>query len=198
MLHPSVVGTANNPAPSLVAGGLRATADRDELLATAYRYAARPDEWPVEPRFDPRRRWYHRIAEEADAEIWLLSWLPGQQTELHDHAGSAGALVVASGRLTEDQVVEQPALVRTNDVRAAAGRGPDVAPHPEFRLASRTHRSGHGRSFGSYHIHQITNTGTQPAVSVHVYRPALQEMTRYELVYGRLFPLGVDRAGADW
>ena len=27
----------------------------------------------------------------ARAQVWLLSWLPGQGTALHDHGGSAGA-----------------------------------------------------------------------------------------------------------
>lgn len=61
-------------------------------LAIARRHAAHPDDWPFAPRFDPLRRWYHRLAEEPGAEVWLLTWLPGQETDLHDHGGSAGAL----------------------------------------------------------------------------------------------------------
>jgi Cysteine dioxygenase type I len=57
-------------------------------LATARRYAARPHDWPLAPRFDPHQRWYHRLATERDAEVWLLTWLPGQGTDLHDHGGT--------------------------------------------------------------------------------------------------------------
>ena len=32
---------------------------------------------------------------------WLLSWLPGQGTGLHDHGGSAGAFAVVRGTLHE-------------------------------------------------------------------------------------------------
>jgi hypothetical protein len=35
-------------------------------------------------------------------------------------------------------------------------------------------------------------------VSLHVYSPALTEMTRYEIVSGRLVTAAVERAGADW
>jgi len=44
----------------------------------------------------------------------------------------------------------------------------------------------------------MVNAGTVPAVSLHVYAPALTRMTRYELVDGALRALAVERAGADW
>jgi len=162
-----------SPNPSTV--GRRTPADH---LATARRYAANPDDWPLAPRFDPLRRWYHRLAAEPDAEVWLLSWLPGQGTDLHDHGGSAGAFVVVSGTLTE-YTVKTP---------------PGSAP----RLASDSLHPGDGRAFGPHHIHQITNAATQPAVSLHVYGPALREMTRYHIAGGQLLVTAVDRAGADW
>ena len=162
-----------SPNPSTV--GRRTPADH---LATARRYAANPDDWPLAPRFDPLRRWYHRLAAEPDAEVWLLSWLPGQGTDLHDHGGSAGAFVVVSGTLTEYTVKTLP------------GSAP--------RLASDSLYPGDGRAFGPHHIHQITNAATQPAVSLHVYGPALREMTRYHIADGQLLVTAVDRAGADW
>jgi hypothetical protein len=144
-------------------------------LALARRYAARPQDWPFAPRFNPYRRWYHRLASVPDGEVWLLSWLPGQGTDLHDHGGSAGAFVVVSGTLTEGTLAD--------------GRG---------RLDHRRYRAGDGRSFGRHHIHQITNAGPEPAVSLHVYSPALRAMTRYDIAGGRLEITAVERAGADW
>ena len=147
-------------------------------LATARRYAARPQDWPLAPRFDPRRRWYHRLATEPDGEVWVLSWLPGQGTDLHDHGGSAGAFVIVSGALTEGPFADP------------RGRSP--------RLKHRRYDAGQGRSFGRHHIHQIVNLGDEPAVSLHVYSPALREMTRYHIADGQLLATTVDRAGADW
>jgi hypothetical protein len=154
--------------------GRRARVDH---LATARRYAARPHDWPLAPRFDLHRRWYHRLATEPDAEVWLLTWLPGQGTDLHDHGGSAGAFLVVTGALTEHTV---------------------TTPGGQPRLIGRTLPAGDGRPFGTRHIHQITNTGHQPAISLHVYGPALTEMTRYHLTHGRLTVTAIDRAGADW
>ena len=146
-------------------------------LTTARRYAARPHDWPLAPRFNPHRRWYHRLATEPDAEVWLLTWLPGQGTDLHDHGGSSGAFLVVTGELTEHTL---------------SGRG------GQPRLAGTTLPAGQGRSFGPHHIHQITNAGREPAVSLHVYSPALTEMARYRLERGQLVLATVDRAGTDW
>jgi hypothetical protein len=147
------------------------TVTKVDYLAVARRYAASSDDWPFAPRFNPHRRWYHRLASEPYGEIWLLTWLPGQGTELHDHGGAVGAFLVASGTLTEYTVGNE---------------------------TGRLFHGGQGRSFGEHHIHQVTNNGTEPAVSIHVYSPALSEMTRYRIADGRLVVTAVDRAGADW
>ncbi|MFF3852519.1 cysteine dioxygenase [Micromonospora sp. NPDC002575] len=144
-----------------------------DLLAVAARYAADPAGWPVPLRFDPEQRWYARLAVADDHEVWALSWLPGQGTDLHDHGGSSGAFLVVDGVLTEETV--------------SGGR---LRPH---RLAA-----GAGRRFGARHVHVVTNRDDQPAVSVHVYRPALTRMTRYRLVDGLLRVAEVAEAGVAW
>ncbi|GAB3937144.1 cysteine dioxygenase [Micromonospora vulcania] len=143
-----------------------------DLLAIAARWAD-PADWPVALRFDPAERWYARLAADADHEVWALSWLPGQGTDLHDHGGSAGAFRVVAGALTEETVV-----------------GGALRP----RLLS----AGAGRRFGRQHVHVVTNRGAEPAVSVHVYRPALLRMTRYHLVDGQLRIAEVAEAGRSW
>lgn len=144
-----------------------------DLLALARAHAASPDDWPFAPRFDPKRRWYGRLALADDHEAWLLTWLPGQATDLHDHGGSAGAFTVVSGEVVEQTV-----------------RGGE--------LANAGFTAGAGRRFGQHHVHRIVNAGTRPAVTVHVYGPALTAMTRYRLHDGRLTVESVTRAGADW
>jgi hypothetical protein len=156
--------------------GRRRTIDH---LATARRYAARPGDWPLAPRFNPHRRWYGRLASAPGGEVWMLSWLPGQGTDLHDHGGSAGAFLVISGALSERTFAADP-------------------QDRSLRLGDGLYGAGDGRAFGRHHIHQITNTGAEPAISLHVYSPALREMTRYELADGQLVVTAVDRAGADW
>jgi hypothetical protein len=105
------------------------------------------------------------------------AWLPGQGTDLHDHGGSAGAFQVFAGTLTEDTVTI-----------------PAGAP----RITARELGEGAGRRFGSRHIHRIINRSSRPAVSIHVYGPALTTMTRYRLGAGGLEVLTVERAGVQW
>jgi hypothetical protein len=144
------------------------------LAALARRYAANPTIWSVDPEFDPVDRWYARLASEADHEAWLLTWLPGQATDLHDHGGSAGAFHVVSGALTEQ------------------------TPRRGLRMTSRRYPAGSTRPFGARHIHRVANEGVVPAISLHVYGPALTSMTRYRIERGALCVAAVERAGANW
>ena len=150
---------------------------RLDHLALATRYAAEPEEWPVAPRYSPVSRWYHRLHVADDHEVWLLTWLPGQGTDLHDHGGSAGAFHVFAGTLTEDTVTTTG--------------GP-------ARIVGRELGEGAGRRFGSRHVHRITNRSSRPAVSIHVYGPALSTMTRYRLGLDGLEVLQVEKAGVQW
>lgn len=113
---------------------------------TALAVARDRERWTHLLRYDPDERFAALVDADADVEVWLLSWLPGQQTGVHDHAGASGAFTVVSGMLTE--TVTRPTTVTTHTV--AAGRT---------------------RVFGPDHVHQVRNLGPDPAVSVHVHRP---------------------------
>ena len=103
--------------------------------------------------------------------MWLLSWLPGQGTGLHDHGGSAGAFAVVRGTLHE----------RVGAPEEIAGLS-----------------AGRVRHFGPHHVHQVSNTGTEAAVSVHVYTPRLTVMNTYRVEGRLLVRTGTERAGVDW
>ena len=151
---------------------------RLDHLAVATRFAAQPEQWPVAPRFNASERWYHRLHVAEDHEVWLLTWLPGQGTDLHDHGGSAGAFHVFGGTLTEDTVATAP------------GQPP--------RVTGRELGEGAGRRFGTRHIHRITNRSGRPAISIHVYGPALSTMTKYRIGAESLDVISVERAGEQW
>jgi hypothetical protein len=46
-------------------------------------------------------RWFRRIHGDDELDVWLIRWVFGRTTELHDHGGSLGALTVLSGSLSE-------------------------------------------------------------------------------------------------
>ncbi|HEX9334903.1 MAG TPA: cysteine dioxygenase family protein [Pseudonocardiaceae bacterium] len=113
------------------------------------------ERWASLLRYDPTERFAALVDRGGDVEIWLLSWLPGQHTDLHDHAGSAGAFTVVSGVLTERVIRD-----RTVEVE-----------HPVT--------VGQTRVFGPRYVHQVRNAGVDPAISIHVYRPERAGMTPY-------------------
>ena len=141
-------------------------------LAWIVRHTAkRPELWHDLVRFEAAKRWYLRLSHDDAFEVWLLSWLPGQQTGFHDHGESAGAFAVASGVLTERATV--------------LGR---AAPE----LPVRTLRIGSVRSFGPRYVHDVRNDSIEPAVSIHAYSPPLTSMLRYDLTDGGLLRAAVE------
>lgn len=108
-------------------------------------YAADRDRWAHLLRYDPDERFAALVDRTPGQEVWLLSWLPGQATGLHDHGTASGAFTIVSGELME----------------YVAHRG-------------RTHQLGVGQSrvFGPGYAHEVRNAGPDPAVSIHVYRAA--------------------------
>ena len=111
------------------------------LIARAY--AADRAKWAHLLSYDPDER-YAALVESTEAQqIWLMSWLPGQETDRHDHGDATGAFTVVSGSLTED------VLHRGVTLPLSAGQT---------------------RVFGPGYAHHVRNEGPDPAVTLHVYR----------------------------
>lgn len=91
----------------------------------------------------------------ALVDVWLLSWLPGQATDLHDHGPSAAAFMVVRGELAEVRV---DADGRWSRHRREAGPVTSVPPGL---------------------VHDVHGAGSGPAVSIHAYSPPLRRMTFY-------------------
>jgi len=149
------------------------------LARIARQLAGQAEIWRPLLHVDPDRRWYTRLTAGDGWEAWLLTWLPGQGTDLHDHGGSAGAFTVLSGELQE---------------LTPAPTGADPS-----RLAARVLRAPQVRAFGPSHVHQVIGVGDTAAASLHVYGPALTVMNRY-LLDAQRGPIiaSTERAGQDW
>jgi rhodanese-related sulfurtransferase/predicted metal-dependent enzyme (double-stranded beta helix superfamily) len=131
----------------------------EELAQIVSEFAA-SDGWMEKVRLRTDQRWYQRLRLESDYDIWVISWLPGQSTGFHDHGGSSGALVVATGILEEHRPGERAR-----------------AMHP-----------GKPHAFPPDYAHDVRNVSIAPAVSIHAYSPPLNDMNEYELDGGRLVP----------
>ncbi|WP_330250982.1 cysteine dioxygenase family protein [Nocardia sp. NBC_00565] len=114
--------------------------------------------WPAD------ERWATRLLADDEVDVWLISWTPGKSTELHDHAGSLGALTVLSGALSE---------FRWNGTE----------------LRRRTLTAGDQASFPIGWVHDVMRAPAaiesagplDPTLSVHAYSPPLTAMSYYEV-----------------
>jgi predicted metal-dependent enzyme (double-stranded beta helix superfamily) len=111
----------------------------------AREFAVDRDRWKHLLRYDPAERFAALVDRVGDYEVWLMSWLPGQSTDLHDHGRTTGAFTVVSGLLTER-------VMRT---------GAELTLNP-----------GQTRVFAPDYVHQVLNNNIDPAVSIHVYQGA--------------------------
>ena len=148
-------------APSPAAPSTRNTAD---LALVVRRIAAEPRRWRPAVRFGKTERYWTRLPGPRGVDVWLLTWLPSQATDLHDHGDSAAAFVIVQGALSE---------VRFDPVLGVWST-PLAAP------AVRTVEPGV--------VHDVRADLGVPAVSIHAYGPRLSRMTYYDLDDGRLLP----------
>lgn len=135
--------------------------DRDlephELRALAEELAGRPELWRGVVRHDTEERYYVRLHRDHHIDVWLLCWVAAQETGLHDHDVSAGAVRVIEGHLSE--------------LRMVLGRG---------ELDETIYASGEAFQFDASRIHDVRHAGSEPAVSLHLYSPPLWRMGYYE------------------
>lgn len=145
-----------------------------ELRDVVEQYAADVRAGAHVAEFPTGRRWHVRIHQDADVDVWLISWTAEQGTELHDHGGSSGAFTVVEGELDEHVWVD-----RSFD-------GPGL-------VVSEPRHAGEVVAFGPDHVHDVRNHHAAPAVSVHAYSPPIHLMQYYDVTAGRL-----RHAGSSW
>jgi len=135
---------------------------RPQLRTLADSIARQPDVWFTLIRQDRERRHYVQLYRDMYVDVWLICWVHGQSTGIHDHDGSAGAVSVCSGDLVEDQF----------DIR---GRS--------LNQSTIVRRASTSFDFGPVHVHQVRHPGGgyPLAVSIHVYSPAIIRMGYYEV-----------------
>jgi predicted metal-dependent enzyme (double-stranded beta helix superfamily) len=155
----SAVNSAADRAAGQTAGELVSQPlSRSRMKEIAREVAGSPGAWERLVRMDPDNRWHQRLYSAADYDVWLESWLPGQTTGWHDHAGTSGVLVVARGELEERVSVLNGVFTQVRHV-------------PE----------GVARRMGRRQVHNLANASLAPAVSIHVYSPPLGATRGYEI-----------------
>lgn len=135
--------------------------DQAELRRLAAAVAEEKANWIAHVHHDPQRRQYIQLYRDPHVDVWLLTWTNSQDTGLHDHDVSAGAVHVCAGDLIEDRLYASPCGLERRSIRRRRGSTFDFDPS---------------------HIHCIRHPeGGPPAVSIHVYSPALWRMGYYDI-----------------
>src|SRR4051794_18886102 len=127
--------------------------------------AARPELWQPLVRYQASGRWWTRLAAPDGVDVWLITWLPSQGTELHDHGASSAAFTVVSGTITE------------------------IRPDADGALVAQELGTGQTQTVDPGDLHDVLNSGTGPAVTIHAYSVPLTRMTYWARTHdGTLVP----------
>jgi len=118
-------------------------------------------------------RWFTRIHGDEELDVWLISWVPGRATELHDHGGSLGALTVLSGSLSEFRW----------DGRGLRRRRLDAGDQAGFPLGWVHDVVWAPRAVTGFVPARASKikSPVEPTLSVHAYSPPLTAMSYYEV-----------------
>jgi hypothetical protein len=117
--------------------------------------------WRPLVRHNGAERHFVQLHRDLHLDVWLICWTNQQETGLHDHDVSSGAVHVCIGDLVEDRL----------ELREGT-----------FQRASVTRPEAMTFDFDSSHVHCLRHPeGRPPAVSIHVYSPALWRMGYYDV-----------------
>ncbi len=153
-------GSSASPIHPALAPLARAAKQRDwSALSDALGETLRAPAWlrPEHRVGDPTRYMRHVLYVDPDGSfvITAITWLPGQVSPLHGHQVWC-MFGVAEGELTEERFSLD--LLATGTALYRAGE----APAPD--LDGRT-------------VHRVSNRGTRPLVSLHLYGVAAERLT---------------------
>jgi hypothetical protein len=129
----------------------------EQTVALAADLAAHRELWGHLVRHSDDERIYTGLYRDHHLDVWLICWNQRQDTGLHDHDLSGGAVHVVEGELDEDRLV--------------FGSGIDTTRH----------HAGEAFAFDPSRIHDVRHAGDAPTVSLHLYSPPLWRMGHYEV-----------------
>lgn len=131
--------------------------DEGELAQLVKEMAASPDLWIGQiGRSSAEHRYYASIHRDEYVDVWLICWIPGNDTGWHDHDISSGAVRVVHGELIES------------------------CPRIGGAHAREVVADGGCVSFGPDHIHRLTAEADE-TISLHAYSPPLWRLGQYSI-----------------
>jgi quercetin dioxygenase-like cupin family protein len=130
------------------------TLAKRELQALVDDLARRPEVWRHLVVFSDGERHFESLHRDAHVDVWLICWVPENDTGWHDHDLSSGAVAVVDGALTECNL-----RLGRDHLVTVVGAGTSFC-------------------FGPEHIHRLSGHGER-AISIHAYSPPLWRLGQY-------------------
>jgi hypothetical protein len=130
---------------------------RPALRELVRQVAAEPERWRHLVRRLGSDRHFEQLWRDDHVDVWVISWMSGNDTGFHDHDVSQGAVAVVEGEIVEERL------------RLGGGA-------VELR-----HRAGEAFDFDASHVHRMRQDSDVPAVTIHAYSPPLWRMGAYDV-----------------
>ena len=79
--------------------------DRAQLRELVTRIAADPRQWRPLVRHGASDRHFEQLWRDEHVDVWVISWMRGNDTGFHDHDVSSGAVAIVAGEVVEERLV---------------------------------------------------------------------------------------------
>lgn len=159
----------------------------EELTELIDSFALNPEDWKRFVHYDKCRYTRNLIAYGKDQRfgLMILAWGPGQRSPIHDHNGSHCIMRVLEGSLTETLYTE---TVSENAESDSSISGQDNEPAKYAKKRETRLKTGQTAYIhDTIGWHRVTNASTsEPAVSLHLYAPPIEQCKTYCEVEGRV------------
>lgn len=133
--------------------------DRPALRELVSQIAADPRQWQPLVRFDASERHFEQLWRDSHVDVWVISWVRGNDTGFHDHDVSHGAVAVVEGEVVEERFMLGGVPRRVH------------------------HHAGDAFDFDASHLHRMCQDSDAHAVTIHAYSPPLSRMGTYTIAH---------------
>ncbi|KAI8141872.1 RmlC-like cupin domain-containing protein [Fennellomyces sp. T-0311] len=169
--------------------------DANEIMQLMEQYSSNATDWSKYTIFDHSRAYTRNLIDDGNGKfnLMILAWSKGQQSPIHDHAGSHCIMKVLDGELQETQY-EWPSAdvgesVMASDITEAV-QSSSSCPIKGKPLTTRQCTRLRPNEVTYIHdkigLHRISNPSKEGgAVSLHLYTPPYQVCKTFEEHTGR-------------
>jgi len=170
--------------------------DPNHIIGLMERYSSNADDWSQYAMFDHSRAYTRNLIDDGNGKfnLMILAWSKGQQSPIHDHAGSHCVMKILGGELKES-LYDWPDMSKQGDTvedcsDITTAHKLDCCPNTGCCLTKQREKIYSGDQVTYIHdkigLHRISNPSSERgAVSLHLYTPPYEICKTFEEQTGR-------------